>query len=57
MIKKSRLSDDSLWCGYYLTHYQKEELLVLANKEFEKSKEDRLKPFQLVEIVRQMIRR
>jgi len=56
MITPSPLQDDSLWCGYYLTHAQKRELLIVTSKEFLKPVKQRLKPFQLVELVRHLIR-
>lgn len=56
MITQTPLNNEALWCGYFLTHAQKKELLIQALKEFEKPVKHRKKPFQLVEIVRHMIR-
>ena len=56
MITPSKLNNEALWCGYFLTHAQKRELINQTMREFEKPFKERLKPFQLVELVRHMIR-
>lgn len=55
MITQSLIANPSLWCSYYLTTAQKRELLSRTLLEFEKPIKMRLKPFQLVELVRHMI--
>lgn len=55
MITPALISNPNLWCGYYLTTAQKRELIALTLTEFEKPIKKRLKPFQLVELVRHMI--
>lgn len=52
----NRLKDETLWCGYYLTNAQKVELLNQTHNQFVLAKHDRLRPFQLVELVRNMIK-
>jgi hypothetical protein len=51
------LDNESLWCGYYLTLNQKRELLTQTMEQFKKPIKDRLKPFQLVELVRNKIKK
>jgi hypothetical protein len=57
MIKQHPLNNEALWCGYFLTHAQKRELINQTMREFDKPVHERKKPFQLVELVRHMIRK
>jgi len=56
MINPTLLSNDNLWCGYFLTYAQKRELIVQALEQFKRPVNKRVKPFQLVELVRHMIK-
>ena len=57
MIRINPLENEALWCGYFLTHAQKRELINQTMREFDKPVHERKKPFQLVELVRHMIRK
>lgn len=55
--KETHLHKPELWCGYYLTISQKKQLLIESIKQFDLSVKDRLRPFQLIELVRHMVRK
>ena len=46
----------NLWCGYLLTGSQKTYLIFLTLQQFELPKNKRLKPFQLIELVKNLIK-
>jgi len=56
--KKYKNEDElNLWCGYFLTSSQKNHLIYLTLEQFNLPKKNRLKPFQLIELVKDLIKK
>lgn len=55
-MQPTLLSDDTLWCGYFLTTAQKLELINQTMLQFNKPVNKRLRPYQLVDLVRHMVK-
>lgn len=45
-----------MWCGYSLTPREQKELTVQSLREFRRPISERMRPFQLVEMVKKLLK-